>query len=156
MPLNYGVPLNRDWIAAHIPHRGRMCLLDEVLDWSSEHIRCRSATHRAPDNPLRSAHGLGVACGIEYAAQAMALHGALLGADAQGSSEAGFLGSVRDVHFFVRNLDRIESDLICEVAHLAGDRFSALYAFALMGDECLLLKGRASVLLDAGRRLKHE
>ena len=26
------MPLNRDWIARHIPHRGTMCLLDEVLE----------------------------------------------------------------------------------------------------------------------------
>ena len=45
---------------AHIPHHGRMCLLDEVIEWDAQHIRCRSGTHRCADNPLRSHGRLGV------------------------------------------------------------------------------------------------
>jgi predicted hotdog family 3-hydroxylacyl-ACP dehydratase len=59
-----------------------MCLLDDVLSWDASRIRCRSASHRTPDNPLRAHGRLGAACGIEYAAQAMAVHGALVGASA--------------------------------------------------------------------------
>ena len=54
----------------------------EVLSWDATRIRCRSATHRSPDNPLRLHGRLGAACGIEYAAQAMAVHGALVAASA--------------------------------------------------------------------------
>jgi predicted hotdog family 3-hydroxylacyl-ACP dehydratase len=158
--------LNRAWIEARIPHQGRMCLLDEVLDWDAQHICCRTATHRAPDNPLRSHDRLGVACGIEYAAQAMALHGALAGGAANGpadgavdtiarrSSRVGLLASVRDVRLMVLRLDDIESDLICEVTHLAGDSLTALYEFALRDRDRSLLSGRASVILDAGGRLQ--
>jgi predicted hotdog family 3-hydroxylacyl-ACP dehydratase len=169
--------LNRAWIEARIPHQGRMCLLDEVLDWDAQHIRCRIATHRAPDNPLRSHDRLGVACGIEYAAQAMALHGALAGGAANvaanvlanaanvpangavdtiagRSSRVGLLASVRDVRLVVLRLDDIESDLICEVTHLAGDSLTALYEFALRDRDRSLLSGRASVILDAGGRLR--
>ena len=71
--------LDRTWIERNIPHQGRMCLLDEVMEWDAQHIRCRSGTHRLPDHPLHSQGRLGVACGIEYAAQAMAAHGALAG-----------------------------------------------------------------------------
>jgi predicted hotdog family 3-hydroxylacyl-ACP dehydratase len=184
--------LNRAWIEARIPHQGRMCLLDEVLDWNAQHIRCRTATHRAPDNPLRSHDRLGIACGIEYAAQAMALHGALAhgvandtandlvndashhaandaannevddsvnepandlaSATAGRSSRVGLLASVRDVRFFVPRLDDIESDLICEAIHLAGDSITAMYEFALRDQDRRLLSGRASVVLDAGGR----
>ena len=141
-----------------------MCLLDEVLDWNAQHIRCRTATHRAPDNPLRSHGRLGIACGIEYAAQAMALHGALAGGAADGTVDAlaggsarvGLLASVRDVRLMVPRLDDIESDLICEVTHLAGDSRTALYEFALRDRDRSLLSGRASVILDAGGRLKYE
>jgi predicted hotdog family 3-hydroxylacyl-ACP dehydratase len=166
--------LNRAWIEARIPHQGRMCLLDEVLDWDAQHIRCRTATHRAPDNPLRSHDRLGVACGIEYAAQAMALHGALAGGAANvpanvpangaangavdtiagRSSRVGLLASVRDVRLVVLRLDDIESDLICEVTHLAGDSLTALYEFTLRDRDRSLLSGRASVILDAGGRLR--
>jgi predicted hotdog family 3-hydroxylacyl-ACP dehydratase len=145
--------LNRAWIEARIPHQGRMCLLDEVLDWNAQHIRCRTASHRAPDNPLRSHGRLSIACGIEYAAQAMALHGALAGGAADGAV-VGLLASVRDVRLMVLRLDDIESDLICEVTHLAGDSLTALYEFALRDRDRSLLSGRASVILDAGGRLK--
>jgi predicted hotdog family 3-hydroxylacyl-ACP dehydratase len=150
--------MNRPWIEARIPHQGRMCLLDEVIDWNAHHIRCRSGTHRALDNPLRAHNRLGTACGIEYAAQAMALHGALAsvaaGASGDVRSRVGLLASVRDVRLHVLRLDDIESDLLCEVTHLAGDSLTALYEFALRDGDRHLLGGRASVVLDAGRRLR--
>jgi predicted hotdog family 3-hydroxylacyl-ACP dehydratase len=145
--------LNRAWIEARIPHQGRMCLLDEVIDWNAQYIRCATATHRAPDNPLRSHGRLGAAVGIEYAAQAMALHGALAGG-AASQPQVGLLAGLRDVRLFVARLDDIDSDLICEVTHLAGDGLTALYEFALRDRDRILLSGRASVVLDAGKRLK--
>ena len=134
-----------------------MCLLDEVLEWNAHHVRCRTGTHRAPDNPLRAHDRLGIACGIEYAAQAMALHGALAGGtEASGAvrSRVGLLASVRNVRLHVPRLDDIQSDLICEATHLAGDGVTALYEFALRDADRQLLGGRASVVLDAGRRLR--
>jgi predicted hotdog family 3-hydroxylacyl-ACP dehydratase len=150
--------MNRSWIEARIPHQGRMCLLDEVIEWDANHIRCRTDTHRAADNPLRAHDRLGIACGIEYAAQAMALHGALAGgapgANTGSPTRAGLLASVRDVRLHALRLDDIDSDLICEAAHLAGDSLTALYEFALRDRDRILLSGRASVVLDAGRRLQ--
>ena len=148
--------MNRAWIEARIPHQGRMCLLDEVIAWNDHHIRCRTGTHRALDNPLRSHDRLGIASGIEYAAQAMALHGALASAAAgatAGAARVGLLASVRDVRLHVLRLDNIESDLLCEVTHLAGDSLTALYEFALRDKDKSLLGGRASVVLNAGERL---
>jgi len=152
--------MNRPWIEARIPHQGRMCLLDEVIDWNVNHIRCRTGTHRALDNPLRAHGRLGIACGIEYAAQAMALHGALASAAANAAvstgaaSLVGLLAGVREVRMQVLRLDDIESDLLCEVTHLAGDSLTALYEFALRDADRCLLGGRASVVLDAGGRFR--
>ena len=128
-----------------------MCLLDEVLDWNAGQLRCRTGTHRAPDNPLRSHGRLGIFCGIEYAAQTMALHGALAGG-ATGLPQVGLLAGIRAVRYSVLRLDDIDSDLICEVTHVAGDGLTALYEFALSGRGKILLGGRAAVVLDAGRR----
>jgi predicted hotdog family 3-hydroxylacyl-ACP dehydratase len=147
------MPMNRAWIAARIPHQDLMCLLDEVIDFDARGIRCRTGTHRLPDNPLRSHGRLGIACGIEYAAQAMALHGALAPgkqAHAGAAARAGLLASVRGVRPRVLRLDDIDSDLICEVRHVAGDVHTALYEFELRDAARLLLSGRASVVLDAG------
>jgi predicted hotdog family 3-hydroxylacyl-ACP dehydratase len=156
--------LNRTWIEARIPHQGSMCLLDEVMDWNVQYVRCRTATHRAPDNPLRSHGRLGVACGIEYAAQAMALHGALAAGEENRSApvpaaavpQVGLLAAIRGVHFSVARLDDIDSDLICEATYLAGDGLTALYEFALRDGGRSLVSGRASVVLDAGKRLRDE
>jgi predicted hotdog family 3-hydroxylacyl-ACP dehydratase len=155
MSLN-SAPLDRAWIEAHIPHQGRMCLLDEVLSWDSRHIRCRSASHRRVDHPLRAHGHLGIACGIEYVAQAMAVHGAI-GAEHSGSTaakaEVGFLAGLRDVRMHAARLDDIESDLMCEVLRVAGDASSAIYTFSLDAGQRPLLSGRATVVLNAQRRM---
>jgi predicted hotdog family 3-hydroxylacyl-ACP dehydratase len=161
--------LDRAWIEGHIPHRGRMCLLDEVIVWDAEHISCRSATHRAADHPLRAHGRLGIACGIEYAAQAMAVHGALAAGALVGLGRsdsapirdvasastpvAGFLASVRGVRFHVLRLDDVQSELICDAVRIAGDRGTALYEFELRSETACLLNGRASVVFDAGKQL---
>jgi predicted hotdog family 3-hydroxylacyl-ACP dehydratase len=143
--------LNRAWIESRIPHHGRMCLLDEVIAWSAARVSCRSSTHREADNPLRAHGRLGVACGIEYAAQAMAVHGALVaGAPAAGAPAAGFLAAVRDVRFHSLRLDDVQGDLICDAERMAGDATTALYEFELRSDAALLLRGRATVVFDAG------
>jgi len=151
------VQLNRAWIEAHIPHQGRMCLLDEVVSWSSERISCRSGAHRAADNPLRAHGRFGVACGIELAAQAMAVHGALAAGapdarDGPGTKPpAGFLASVRGVRLHVVRLDDVESDLICDALRIAGDQGTILYEFEVRSAALPLLRGRATVL-DANFR----
>jgi len=143
--------LNRAWIENRIPHHGRMCLLDEVIAWSAARVSCRSSTHREADNPLRAHGRLGVACGIEYAAQAMAVHGALVaGAPAAGAPAAGFLAAVRDVRFQSLRLDDVQGDLICDAVRMAGDATTALYEFELRSEAALLLRGRATVVFDAG------
>ena len=74
-----------------------MCLLDEVLSWDLQRISCRSASHRAADNPLRAHGRLGAACAIEYAAQTVAVHGALLQCPPASGSGFGMLTSARRV-----------------------------------------------------------
>jgi predicted hotdog family 3-hydroxylacyl-ACP dehydratase len=147
------MPLKRDraWIERRIPHQGRMCLLDAVLDWSADRIVCSSSGHRAADHPLRAHGRLGIACGIELAAQTMAVHGALLAEGAAGKPRAGLLASVRGVRLWARLLDDLESDLLCEVVRIMGDESTALYEFELRSSASRLISGRATVVLDAGR-----
>jgi predicted hotdog family 3-hydroxylacyl-ACP dehydratase len=165
--------LDRSWIELNIPHHGRMCLLDEVIAWDAGHICCRSSTHRWPDHPLRSQNRLGIACGIEYAAQSMAVHGALTGgalsrgAPTPGAPtpaapraapprpaapEIGFLAGLRDVRLHVARLDDLEAELIADAELIAGDHGSALYEFVLTSASRRLMSGRATVVFDASRR----
>jgi len=144
------MPLDRDWLLAHIPHQGSMCLLDQVDAWGSERIRCTASSHRAADNPLRAHGRLGVACGIEYAAQAMAAHGGLLAAT-DTSPRAGYLASVRGVEWHVPRLDDLAADLSVEAERLSGDDNTVLYGFSVSAGERVLLNGRAIVVLDAAK-----
>lgn len=141
--------LNRAWIEQHIPHRGRMCLLEEVLDWSSEKISCRIAQHRSPDHPLRAHGRLGAAAGVEFAGQTMAVHGALLAGDAGAVPRAGFLASLRSVRMHVLRLDDVQCELICDAVRMAGDGGTAVYQFELRAMAKCLMSGRATVVLNA-------
>jgi len=141
-------PLDRNWIAARIPHSGTMCLLDAVVAWDDMHIHCTATSHRDPANPLRSHDQLAAVCGIEYAAQAMAVHGALCDA-AQQRPRAGFLASVRSIEAHVARLDTIEAPLDIEAERIGGDGNNVLYRFTVRDGERILLTGRAAVVLDA-------
>jgi predicted hotdog family 3-hydroxylacyl-ACP dehydratase len=138
------------WLLAHLPHQGSMCLLDAVTDWDAQHIRCTATSHRNVDNPLRAHDRLGAACGIEYAAQAMAAHGALRVA-ADGAPRAGYLASVRGVELHVAQLDDIAADLEVEAERLSGDDNTILYGFRVSAAGRELLSGRAAVVLDADK-----
>ncbi len=129
-----------------------MCLLDEVTSFDASNIICRATSHRRLDNPLRSADGLGIACGVEYAAQAMAIHGAAGAGSTDQKSPRGFLAGVRDVKMHAQRLDDIEDDLICEATLTAGDAGTALYQFSIRAGARTLLTGRATVVFDA---MKH-
>ena len=124
--------LDKNWIAAHIPHQGNM-------------------SHTDPANPLRAEGRLGAANGIEYAAQAMAIHGALIAgeADEGAAPRQGYLTSVRSVSLHVTRLDDLPGDLEVHAERLSGDANNILYQFSLSHAGRCLLEGRAAVVLDA-------
>ena len=140
--------LDRAQIAALIPHAGSMCLLDGVISWDAASIRCVSAQHRAPDNPLCRADGLAAVCGIEFAAQAMAVHGRLA-SGATGRPRAGYLASVRDLACREDRLDHLPDGLIVDAELLMGDEQRVLYRFVLLSAGREILSGRAAVILEA-------
>ncbi|MES2406724.1 MAG: hotdog family protein [Pseudomonadota bacterium] len=141
--------LDHTWIAGHIPHQGSMCLLDQVLAWDGQHIQCCARSHRVPDNPLRLQGRLGAACGIEYAAQAMAVHGAVLAPPNTASARVGYLVSVRSVQLHTSRLDNIAADLQVEAICITRGENNILYQFSISADGKILLDGRAAVVLNA-------
>jgi len=100
------------------------------------------------ENPLRAHDRLGAVCGIEFAAQAMAVHGALLAPDVHGERRAGYLVSVRGVAVHVARLDDIEDDLVVAADRLGGDAATVLYRFSLSAGARTLLTGRAAILVN--------
>ena len=137
-------------IAKVIPHTGSMCLLDGVLECDALHIRCISGSHRDATNPLRSGEQLLALCGIEYAAQAMAAHGAW---DAQFDSKprAGYLAAVRDVTCHTERLDDLNDDLIIDAQRIMGDASNVIYQFSIHAGTAAIMSGRATVVLEAGK-----
>lgn len=141
-----------------LPHAGAMCLLDQVLRWNAESITCLSTSHRALDNPLRGPSGLAAVNGIEYAAQAMALHAGLqakaaeLPSVASPKSAHGVIASVRSVRLGCARLDTISEDLEVGAQLISGDPLTAMYEFWLLAGGVRLITGRASVLFDLSVR----
>jgi predicted hotdog family 3-hydroxylacyl-ACP dehydratase len=129
-----------------IPHAGSMCLLAEVCEADAASIRCRAVSHRDSANPLRDPTGLPSICGVEYAAQAMAVHGAIAGG---GICAPGMLAAARDVVLHVPRLDVVAGDLFVVARRLVGDRRRLMYEFELHADATRLLHGRATVVLGA-------
>lgn len=141
--------LDHAGIAARIPHAGTMCLLEGMLSWTSDEIVCRAGNHADPSHPLRLADRLPAACALEYASQAMALHGALCAPSGIGAIP-GFLASARGVRLHVQRLDDAPGPLVVRVRRLAGDAGQALYGFELHdARQRLLVDGRATVLFGA-------
>lgn len=130
-----------------------MCLLDEVVHWNATRVQCRSSTHRDPTNPLRARDRLAAVCGIEYAAQAMAVHGALIAsriaASPKNAPVGGYLASVRNVTLFANRLDDIETDLVATAELVTGDERTVLYDFSVSANNQVLVTGRATIVFNS-------
>jgi predicted hotdog family 3-hydroxylacyl-ACP dehydratase len=146
------LPMGRDAIARLIPHSGAMCLLDTLLQWDGERIVCSTDGHRDPAHPLRTASGLLAPCAIEYAAQAMALHGALIGQENGqqhgGAPSAGYLASTRGVRLHRLHLEDLPGTLTIEAVRQAGDGQQILYRFSVTHGDEPVADGRATVVLN--------
>jgi predicted hotdog family 3-hydroxylacyl-ACP dehydratase len=134
-------------IASLLPHAGAMVMLESIEYFDDARIVCTSGRHRAADNPMRVGGRLPALCGIEFAAQAMALHGALRRSP-PSALRHGRVASVRDVIVGRRFLDDINDLLIveCRLDAAAGDAYS--YAFTLNGGGEALLRGRVTVMMS--------
>ena len=137
-------------IASLIPHQGAMCLLERVVSWDDERIRCAASNHRDPQHPLRGASGLLAACGIEYAAQAIAVHGSLTAAHDKEFSppKLGYLANAKDVAWSVDRLDEIEGELTIDAEKLISEGGRSIYEFVISAQDRMLVQGRVAVVLE--------
>ncbi len=110
-----------------IPHAGAMHLLDGVLSWDADRIRCSSRTHRDRQNPLRMAGNVGK------------------------RPRMGYLASLREVNCGRATLDDLEGDLIVAAERLMGEESHVIYSFEVSVGEVEVLRGRAAVVLEASR-----
>lgn len=130
-----------------IPHQGAMCLLDAVEQWDETGILCKTASHRDTTNPLRRDDQLEAVCGLEYAAQAMAVHVGLLQQRNARRIGLGYLGAVKNLTLRVGRLDDVPVDVTVQATRLVGEAGSFIYAFRVSAGQHVLLDGRASIFL---------
>lgn len=145
--------LDKAALCALIPHAGGMCLLDTVLDWDEDGIRCRSASHRLPDHPLRRADGiLGASHLLEYAAQAAAVHGGLLAAAEHVAPTPGYLVASRRLQLHIDRIDNLPDALGIAARRLFAGPGGWVYEFDVAHAGTALASGQFTIAhLDAER-----
>ncbi len=124
-----------------------MCLLDRVERWDDTSIICTTASHRDATNPLRRDNQLEAICGLEYAAQAMAVHVGLLEQGKDRRLAVGYLGAAKSLMLRTTRLDDVKGDLTVQATRLVGEVVSFIYAFRVSVERQELLDGRASIFL---------
>jgi predicted hotdog family 3-hydroxylacyl-ACP dehydratase len=130
-----------------IPHRGAMCLLDEVIAWDEATLHARTESHHRADNPLRSDGILRAVHLCEYGAQAMAVHGALRARAAGGAAKPGYLVSLRDVELGLARIDDLPGPLDVHTECLHETDASWQYAFRVEHAGREIASGRAAVMV---------
>ena len=135
-------------LCALLPHGESMCLLHAVDSWDSSGIVCVAISHCDPENPLRRLDRLNSICGLEYAAQAMAVHVGLTSPLQDVSSAIGYLGGMRDIEFQAPRLDLFTSPMNIQANLLIGQGTNFMYSFHITSEGTPLLSGRASIFIQ--------
>jgi predicted hotdog family 3-hydroxylacyl-ACP dehydratase len=133
--------LNREQILELIPHAGSMCLLERVTAHSDLDIECAALTHRRSEHPLRRDGQLAAVHLAEYAAQAMAVHGALR----TGGVRPGMLAALRNIQLHVDRIDTLEGELTIRATRRLEQASGSLYDFSVRGEGRLLAEGRIAI-----------
>lgn len=128
-----------------LPHNGAMCLLSAVETWDEQTICCRATSQTDSLNPLCHNGKITVINGIEYAAQAMGVHGALL--VAAGTPVLAYLAALREVKLYGDTLHQYP-ELTIKCGRLGGDNHGFIYTFEISAGDTRLLEGRATVMKD--------
>ena len=135
-----------------VPHAGAMCLLQAVEDWGPDRILCTTRSHMMAEHPLRLNDQLSALHLIEYAAQAIAAHGALLAREQKRAealhAQSGMLGSLRDVRFYVERIDTLDVPLTIDAQRRLAREDGMVYDFRAHAGAKLLCEGRAVIALQ--------
>lgn len=138
--------LNRADIEARVPHAGAMCLLDTITGWDETHIACRALAPSTGHPLMREGVGVPAVAAVEYAAQATAVHGALLASS--GVPQAGLLAKLTDVELLA---GPVSGPLAVRADLLGRSALGCLYGFTVHDDGGCRARGRLMVALHDGR-----
>jgi predicted hotdog family 3-hydroxylacyl-ACP dehydratase len=137
--------LNRADIEARVPHAGAMCLLDTVTGWDASHIACGALAPSAGHPLMREGFGVPAVAAVEYAAQATAVHGALLATE--GVRQAGLLAKLADIELLS---GPVTGALVVRADLLGRSAGGCLYGFTVHDDGGCRARGRLMVALHDG------
>lgn len=139
--------IDKSELCSLIPHAGAMCLLGGVRAWDEDTITCIATSHFDTNNPLRHAGQLSSVQLLEYGAQAMAVHGALLARRAGKVQGSGYLASLQDVDLQLEFIDDITSPLEITAHRLAHAANCLMYRFSVSAHAAPLVSARATIFL---------
>lgn len=132
-----------------LPHGDDMRLLDRVVHFDADSIRCMANSHRDRENPMRIDNSLPILCGLEYAAQALALHGVLVASrspDIVLNRDQIFIVMVKGVSCRVDRLDVYDAELQVNGRIVFRQNAAAVYDFSLEADGDILIEGQVGLM----------
>ena len=142
--------IDRSVIERLVPQTGAMCFLDSVMHWDAHSISCSAP---APDesHPFLRSDKVPATAAAEYAAQATALHGALL--DATATPRAGMLAKLSDVELHRAWFPNNERRLSVQATLISRTLGGCLYTFDVNSAHQPIATGRLMVVFTpAGER----
>lgn len=138
--------IEHDELCSLIPHSFDMCLIDRVESWDEDQIVCYSNSHLSLTNPLRREQNLSSIHLLEYAAQAMAVHGGLLGRKKEIEMTEAYLAALREVDIHLCELSDVKTELRIEAKKILSQDGNMIYTFSVSSAERELTSGRATVV----------
>jgi predicted hotdog family 3-hydroxylacyl-ACP dehydratase len=125
-----------------VPHGPPMLLLDRVLSYSTNCLRC--AVEIRPDSLFAGPDGVPAVVGVEYMAQAVAVYAGLKNRGEGKAVRIGFLLGSRDIRI---DVDRfaIGDHLEVEARHTFGDADVGAFACRVERGGDVLLHGNLTV-----------
>ncbi len=109
-----------------VPQTGAMCLLEAVTRWDATQIVCRALPPNAA-HPLARDGVVPAVAAVEYAAQATAIHGALL--NNATAPQAGLLAKLTDVTLDCDSVPVNGGPLNVQAALVSASAAGCLYTF---------------------------
>ena len=143
------VLVDHDEICAMIPHAGAMCLLDNVMSWDENTIICQSFSHQNPHNPLIKNGRLSAIHAVEYAAQAMAVHGCLLARTKGEQLNPGYLAALKEVQLHRRYLDDLAGPLTIKADQLMAGGGNLMYTLEVSSGGQVIATARVTVVTQS-------
>jgi len=119
-----------------------MCLLDVVQSWDATTIVCQAASPTG-DHPLARGPTVPAVVAVEYAAQAAAVHGALL--DDSAAPRRGMLAKLTDVELADVALGAAGGTLVVIAELLSRADSGCMYRFEVIERHVCIARGRLTV-----------